>query len=55
MKKNLEWKGKKINTGIIKIPTDKKLFASHTNLEGDQQGNLKVHGGIASIARGATG
>ena len=44
--KELGWKGKKIQTGINKTPTDKKLFASSTNLEGDKQGNLKVHGGI---------
>jgi MOSC domain-containing protein YiiM len=44
--KQLEWKEKVFQTGIIKTPTDKKLFASSTNIEGDKQGNLKVHGGV---------
>jgi MOSC domain-containing protein YiiM len=44
--KRLEWKRKVFQTGIIKTPTDKKLFVSNTNIEGDKQGNLKVHGGV---------
>ena len=40
------WKGKTSISGIYKYPTEKKVFVSSTNIEGDGQGNLKVHGGI---------
>ena len=42
----ISWKGKKSVSGIYKHPAEGKVFASSTNLEGDGQGNLKVHGGI---------
>jgi MOSC domain-containing protein YiiM len=42
----INWRGKKSKSGIYKYPTKVKIFASSTNLEGDGQGNLKVHGGI---------
>jgi len=44
--KEIIWKGKKSVSGIYKYPTDEKVFVSTTNIEGDGQGNLKVHGGI---------
>lgn len=40
------WKGKKSKSGIYKYPVEGKIYVSSTNLEGDGQGNLKVHGGI---------
>lgn len=42
----ITWKGKRSVSGIYKYPTEKKVFVSPTNIEGDGQGNLKVHGGI---------
>lgn len=44
--KEITWKGKRSVSGIYKYPTEKKVFVSSTNIEGDGQGNLKVHGGI---------
>ena len=44
--KEMNWKGKRTISGIYKSPTEKKVFVSSTNIEGDGQGNLKIHGGI---------
>ena len=44
--KEITWKGKTSLSGIHKYPVEGKIFVSSTNIEGDGQGNLKVHGGV---------
>lgn len=40
-----QWSGRTINTGAAKIPRDGRIPVSLQGLDGDEQGNLKVHGG----------
>jgi MOSC domain-containing protein YiiM len=40
------WKGRTIRTGIFKEPVAGSVAIRRLNLEGDQQADLKVHGGI---------
>lgn len=40
------WNGKEILTSIFKYPVTDKRKVSFTNIEGDEQSDLKVHGGI---------
>jgi MOSC domain-containing protein YiiM len=37
--------GEEVSTGIFKSPVEKRLRLRHSNLEGDQQADLSVHGG----------
>ncbi|MEO6694091.1 MAG: MOSC domain-containing protein [Ignavibacteria bacterium] len=39
------WKGKKIQTSIFKDPVGRHCKVSFMNIEGDQQADLKYHGG----------
>ncbi|HEX6777175.1 MAG TPA: MOSC domain-containing protein [Ktedonobacterales bacterium] len=39
------WKGRKVLTGIFKEPVAGRVALRQLNLEGDQQADLKVHGG----------
>ncbi len=45
MPREVEWKGKKVSTGIFKEPVKGLVAVSMLNLEGDQQADLSVHGG----------
>ena len=38
--------GKKIQTGIFKQPTEGPIYVKQLGLEGDQQANKKLHGGV---------
>jgi MOSC domain-containing protein YiiM len=40
------WKGKTVTTGIFKEPVQERLMMRKLNLDGDQQADLSVHGGI---------
>lgn len=40
-----QWSGRQISTGAAKAPRQGRLKATENGLEGDAQGNLKVHGG----------
>src|SRR5208337_3787456 len=40
-----EWKGSRVRTAIFKSPVEGPVAVSKLNLEGDQQGDLTVHGG----------
>lgn len=40
-----QWSGRTINTGAAKTPRDGRVPVSVQGLDGDEQGNLKVHGG----------
>ncbi len=41
----LSWKGVTFNTGIFKAPVSGKVMLHTTNLDGDRQADLSVHGG----------
>ena len=44
--REIEWKGKLVRTSIFKEPAPGRVRVAHLNLEGDQQSDLSVHGGI---------
>jgi MOSC domain-containing protein YiiM len=44
--RDVEWKGKIVRTSIFKAPVVGRVSVSRLNLEGDQQSDLSVHGGI---------
>lgn len=39
------WKGKMVSTGIFKEPVEGRVWVRTLNLDGDEQADLKVHGG----------
>lgn len=41
----VRWKGEDVETGIFKVPVDGPVRVGRTNLEGDRQADLRVHGG----------
>jgi MOSC domain-containing protein YiiM len=41
-----EWRGKIVRTSIFKKPVSRRVKVTTLNLEGDQQSDLSVHGGI---------
>lgn len=45
-KKTVDWKGKKVETGIFKYPTENPIFLETTDVRGDQVIDRKYHGGI---------
>ena len=45
--REIEWKGKVVRTSIFKVPVRGRVQVGQLNLEGDQQSDLSVHGGIA--------
>jgi len=44
--REVEWNGKIIRTSIFKAPVSGRVRVAKLNLEGDQQSDLSVHGGI---------
>jgi MOSC domain-containing protein YiiM len=44
--KEFNWNGKTIRTSIFKTPVDDRRKVSFLNIEGDEQSDLAVHGGI---------
>ena len=44
--REIEWKGKPVRTSIFKTPVMGRIPVTKLNLEGDQQSDLSVHGGI---------
>jgi MOSC domain-containing protein YiiM len=44
--REIEWKGKLVRTSIFKAPMPGRVRVAQLNLEGDQQSDLSVHGGI---------
>ena len=44
--KEMEWEGRKFMTSIFKTPLSAPVQVSYTNIEGDQQSDLKLHGGL---------
>jgi MOSC domain-containing protein YiiM len=50
--REIEWKRKLIRTSIFKAPVLGRVRVSQLNLEGDQQSDLSVHGGIDKAVYG---
>jgi MOSC domain-containing protein YiiM len=44
--REIEWKGKVVRTSIFKTPVQGRVRVGKFNLDGDQQSDLSVHGGI---------
>ena len=44
--REIQWHGKTVRTSIFKTPVDRRLRLTTLNLEGDQQSDLSVHGGV---------
>src|SRR5205809_7944426 len=44
--KEVTWQGKLVTTGIFKNPVDGPVMTRTSNLDGDQQADLTVHGGV---------
>jgi MOSC domain-containing protein YiiM len=44
--REMEWKGQMVRTSIFKLPVSGRIQVAKLNLEGDQQSDLLVHGGI---------
>src|SRR5213080_2269280 len=41
------WQGKHVTTGIFKEPIQGRVMMCRLNLDGDQQADLTVHGGVS--------
>ena len=44
--RTIPWRGRQVQTGIFKDPIDGRVAVRSLGLEGDQQGDLKLHGGV---------
>ena len=44
--REVEWRGETVRTSIFKEPVDRRLRVSTLNVEGDEQSDLTVHGGV---------
>jgi MOSC domain-containing protein YiiM len=43
--RTIEWQGRTVTTGIWKSPVEGRIAVRATNLDGDRQADLRVHGG----------
>jgi MOSC domain-containing protein YiiM len=44
--REVDWRGRRIRTSIWKTPVEGRVRVNRLNLEGDQQSDLSVHGGL---------
>ncbi len=44
--RTIPWRGREVQTGIFKHPIDGRVAVQAHGLNGDQQGDLRLHGGI---------
>ncbi len=44
--REIKWRGKLVRTSIFKAPVQGRVRVTRLNIEGDQQSDLSVHGGI---------
>src|SRR5258708_5668840 len=44
--REVEWEGNPVLTSIFKSPVDRRLKVTTLNVEGDEQSDLTVHGGV---------
>ena len=45
MPRQVEWRGRSVKTSIFKTPVSHRVHVGSTNIEGDEQSDLSVHGG----------
>src|SRR6266540_1786999 len=48
--RDVSWQGKLVTTGIFKEPVNAPVMLRTLNLDGDQQADLTVHGGVSKAA-----
>jgi len=51
-RKDINWKGKMITTGIFKFPVNASIFLDKEEVKGDTICNRKYHGGIEQAVYG---
>lgn len=51
-KRDIDWKGKTVTTGIFKFPVDNRIFLDTENVKGDTICNRIHHGGIDQAVYG---
>lgn len=51
-RKEVEWKGKKVVTGIFKFPVNKPVFLGVNEVKGDEISDRKYHGGVNQAVYG---
>lgn len=51
-RKEVEWKGEKVVTGIFKFPVNKAIFLDVNEVKGDEISDRKYHGGINQAVYG---
>ena len=51
-RKEIDWKGKKVTTGIFKYPTKRAIFLNTEKVKGDAICNREHHGGIDKAVYG---
>ena len=44
--REVQWRGRKVQTSIFKTPVSHRVQVKRDNIEGDQQSDLSVHGGL---------
>jgi MOSC domain-containing protein YiiM len=44
--RQVEWRGRSVETSIFKAPVAGRVHVGRLNIEGDQQSDLSVHGGV---------
>jgi MOSC domain-containing protein YiiM len=46
LSREVKWRGKVVHTSIFKAPVRGRVWVRRLNIEGDQQSDLSVHGGV---------
>jgi MOSC domain-containing protein YiiM len=44
--REVQWRGRKVQTSIFKAPVSRRVHVKRDNIEGDQQSDRSVHGGL---------
>lgn len=44
--RDVVWRGRTVRTSIFKLPVDGRIHVATLNLDGDEQSDLSVHGGV---------
>ncbi len=44
--REVQWRGRSVQTSIFKTPVPHRVHVTSNNIEGDQQSDLSVHGGL---------
>src|SRR5438876_3262982 len=44
--RDVQWRGRSVQTSIFKTPLSRRVHVARGNVEGDQQSDLSVHGGL---------